>query len=420
MIRQLPIDPPSSPRLPRRRAFLGQGPILHTMASLSTFGLAAPLLLGSSLAIAGTVTQEKPQEFRYERPVGKALGVTVKETHDLLLTSLTTQFGEAEPVASPVAMRLRTKLESALAEEVADIGPGPRAIRRRYLTHAGEIQIVDPASVDEAAGTWNGVGIDLKSPMEGASVAFVPADGQPDGYGRHFDTVALRETALPKLAVPTDWSSFLPPAAPDGSRQIALGDEWDLDIAALESVVAPAGFLGWRVEKAKDGEAQPESSQQILRSFASGVGGNLQLAFDGEVQGSAKAKLQTVGVDPDHGRYGMIVVEFDLLFSADREEFVDSRRLAEDGELDVEVLGGDLELTLKGVASVYWSLDSARPFNASVNAEEVVKMTVRVLPPNRNDIVTQSMSMTGTLLNALNLKEVPLSPAERTIVTDPK
>ncbi|QDV07555.1 hypothetical protein Poly30_30810 [Planctomycetes bacterium Poly30] len=389
------------------------------MATTSTFALpgllllvAAPLSGGSSGAL-----QEKPQEFFYRRPIQKALGVTVKETHDLLLMSLTTQFGEADPVPSTVAMRLRTRMDSAMAEEAVDTGEGPGAMRRRYLAHEGEIQVIDPGSVDEVAGTWNGVTIALKSPLEGTSVAFVPADAQPGGFGRHFDALALRESALPKLSAPTDWSRYLKPADADGKHMIALGDQWTLDIALLEPLLAPAGFLGWRTEKPKEGEEKRESDQQILRAFTSGVGGNLQLGFDGEVSGTAEARLQTVGVDPDNGRYGQIQIDFDLTFRADREDFVDARRLEEDGEMDVEVLGGELEVGVKGVAFVNWGLALGRPFSCLVTGEESVVMTVRVLPPDSQNVVSQAMSMKGGLAHGLTFKELDLQPVKRTVVT---
>ncbi|MFT6833407.1 MAG: hypothetical protein ACJAZN_003591 [Planctomycetota bacterium] len=403
-----------------------------SLASLRLTGwalIAAPLTLAATQPIEGPASvgqpataaiQDKPIEFVFQRPVQRALGITVKETHDLLLTSLTTQFGEREPTASTVAMRLRTRLDVALAEEYADAGPGPDALRRLYLDAVGEIQVIDPASVDDVAGTWNGVGIALKSPLKDVSVAFVPAEGQPDGHGRHFDGAALRESALPKLAVPTDWSQYLPPVKESGGPHVAtLGDRWSLDAALLEPFLAPAGFMGWRTEKPKDGASPAESEGQILRAFATGVGGNLQQAFDGKVTGTAEARLLTVGVDPDNGRFGQIEIRFELGLRADPDAFVASRRLDDEGELDVDILGSDLEVRIKGIAVLNWGLDSGRPFSGLVNAEETVSMTVRVLPES-GDVVSQTMVMKGNLLNGLTFKELPLSPVKRTIVLDGK
>ncbi len=391
------------------------------MLNLSLITLSSALLASASptsISVAVPSSQDRAQEFVFVRPTTMALGVVVKETHDLTLKSLSTQFGEAPPKALEVAMRLRTRLDAALAEEVIDIGAGVNALRRRYLSLAGEIQVLDPASIDEAAGTSDGVGLPLKSPLEGLSVVFQPAASQPDGHGRHFDGRALRESALPSLAVPTDWSTFLPPTDdPSGVRRLVLGETWSLDPALLEPLLAPSGFLGWRTEKKNPGEGapEPESNSQVVRAFASGVGGNLHLAFDGELEGEATVKLVTVGVDPDHGRFGELNIQFVLNLQANRSEFIRSRRFEEEGELDVEVVGGDLSVRLAGTGVIKWGLDLGRPFAALVAADEDVTMTVKVRPES-GELVSQTIQMEGAVANGLKFRERAMAPIKRTVV----
>jgi hypothetical protein len=390
------------------------------MLTLSLITLSSATLMVAAQPTADPIApaQGNTQEFVFVRPTAQALGVVVKETHDLTLQSLTSQFGEEAPQSVEVAMRLRTRLDAALAEEVIDAGAGANALRRRYLSLEGEIQVVDPGSVNEEEGTWDGVGLPLQSPFEGLSVVFQPAASQPDGHGRHFDGRALRESALPSLAVPTDWSTFLPPSTDSsGVRKITLGDTWKVDPARLEPLLAPSGFLGWRTVKKdkKEGGQQPESSTQVLRAFASGVGGNLHLAFDGELEGEATAKLVTVGVDPDHGRYGEFNVEFSINLAANRNQFVQSRRIEGEGELDVDVVGGDLTVRLAGAAVIKWGIDTGRPFAALVAADEDVMMTVRV-QPETGDAVSQTIQMQGSVANGLTFRERPLAPIKRTVV----
>ncbi len=379
----------------------------------------AGLLLAATSSFAGASTaypQEKPQDFVFVRPANKAIRLTVKETHDLLLESLTTQFGDQAPVAATVAMRLRTRMETALGEETLALDAMPLGYRRRYLATQGEIQVIDPASVNPVDDTWNGVELKLESPMLNSSVAFIPAASQPGGYGRHYDTRAMREVFLPKLSAPTDWSSFLPPSTEAGGpSRAALGDSWPIDIRLMESLVAPVGYMGWRTEKPEDRKKEDESKQQVLRAFSSGVGGNLQWGFQGEVTGEATARLQTVGVDPDNGRFAQIEIKFDIGLRSQRDSFDSSRRFEGDGEMEVEMLGGELEMRLKGVALINWGLDLDRPFSGLVNAEESVAMTVRVLP-NAGEVVSQTISMRGALVNGLTFREMPLAPAKRVVV----
>ena len=381
-----------------------------------------PLLASAFLVSSAAPSQDRPQDFVFVRPTAQAMGVVVKETHDLTLQTLSTQFGDGPARPAEVAMRLRTRLDAALAEEVVDVGADVNALRRRYISLKGEVQVIDPSSVDEVAGTWEGVGIDLLSPFEALSVVFQPSAEQPGGYGRHFDGQALRESALPSLAAPTDWASMLPPTKDaSGVCKITLGDTWAMDPALLEPLLAPCGFLGWRTEKKdrKEGKTEPESNSQVLRAFASGVGGNLHLAFDGELEGEANAKLVTIGVDPDQGRYGEIAITFAVNLRSNRSDFVRSRRFADESEDDVEVEGGELSVRLEGVASLNWGLDVGRPIGALVTAQEDVMMTVTVRPPT-GELVAQTIQMQGTVANGLTFRDRKLAPIKRTIVEPAK
>ncbi len=347
--------------------------------------------------------------LRFERPERLGLSVITNETHDLVLQSLTTQFGDADPIEQPTAMRLRTRTQVAAVDEV----DGPTRLRRRFLDAEGTIQVMDPAAVDEAAGTWQGVEFSLKSPFPGVSVAFTPVPGQPGGFGRHYDSTALRESLLPRLATPTDWSTLLPAVDSDGApRALELGDTWELPIASLEPLLAPSGFMGWRA-------AEEGADEQVLRAFASGVGGNLHLAFDGDAEGDVTARLETVGVEGDDGRYAEIRVKFDIAMRGDRDEFVDDRRMESEGELDVDVIGALLVIGLEGEATIRWSLELDRPLRAIVAARESVEMTVRVLPEN-GQVVTQTIAMRGSLANSVKVSNVPLAPSKREAVEPPR
>lgn len=399
------------------------------MTLLSLVTLNSSLLASALLAPSGPVpatstsyAQDKPQEFTFVRPTRAAMGIVVKETHDLTMLSLSTQLGENPPVVTGgTSTGMRTRVDASIAEEIVDVGAEVNGLRRRYLALEGKVQLVDISSVNTENQTFEGLGLELRSPLEGLSVVFQPAASQPDGFGRHFDGVALREAALPSLSAPSDWSRLLPPAPKDSDAvMITLGDSWALDPALLEPLIAPTGALGWRRRKDEGKKAQdPTSDAQVLRAFASGVGGNLHLAFDGEVTGEANAKLVTVGVDPDHGRYGEVSISFALEFAADRQEFLNSRRLGGEGELDVDVVGGDLSVRLNGQATIKWGLDLGRPFAALTVAEEEVSMTVSIRPPS-GELASQTIVMKGALQNGLSFRERPLAPVKRTVVEQGK
>lgn len=386
-----------------RRVLSHRTSTMIALAALTALPLASLSNATESGASAGTA-------LRFDRPAKAGLAVTTSETHDLVLQSLTTQFGEEDAVEQPTSMRLRSRADVAVIDEAADAG----AVRRRYVAGEATLQIMDPSAVNEEEGTWQGFEIKLGTPVQDLSVVFVPAEAQPEGFGRHFDATPLRETVLPQLSAPADWGAFLPKAAADGERaELELGDEWKLDPMALEPILAPSGFMGWR-----PGE-EAVSDPQILRAFTSGVGGNLQLAFDGTVTGTASARLDTVGVDPDVGRYADITLKFDLAMRADRDAFVDDRRMESEGEMDVEMLGAQLSVALEGEGSIRWSLEQQRPVGGIVAARENVTMTVRVMPQSgdqQGQVVSQTIHMKGSIVNNLKCRTVALSPVKRTIV----
>ena len=395
------------------------------MTVLSLVTLHGSLLASALLAAPGPrptpstlIAQDKPQEFIFVRPTRTAMGIVINETHDLTMLSLSTQIGENPPVTSEGGSTgMRTRIDASIAEEIVDVGAEVNGLRRRYVALEGRVQLVDVSTINEEDETFQGLDFELRSPLEGSSVVFQPAASQPDGFGRHFDGVALRESALPSLAAPSDWSNLLPPAAKESEAvMITLGDSWALDPMSLEPLLAPTGALGWRRKKEEREEAQdPTSDAQVLRAFASGVGGNLHLAFDGEVTGEVSARLVTVGVDPDHGRFGEISISFTLEFTADRQEFLNSRRLGDGGELDIDVVGGELFVRMNGQATVRWGLDLGRPLSVLTVAEEEVRMAVSIRPPS-GELASQTIVMKGAVQSGLTFRDRPLVPIKRAVV----
>ncbi|MEM1453225.1 MAG: hypothetical protein AAF726_24720 [Planctomycetota bacterium] len=363
---------------------------------------ASALLLAGFVCLAPASAQTgRKYELRYDPPTDQALAMTTTEAHDLNLTELLLKRGDGEPIQQRAALQLRTRADALIADERE---PATGRLRRRFLDVAGVVQLVDPTSINEETGEWNGAEFKLTSPSVGVSVAFHPAKGQPDGYGRHFDGKALREPLLPRLAVPFDWSALLPPPGENGAASLELGESFTIRPEVLEPLVAPTGFLPWRGGKRAD--------PQILRAHASGLGGNLQIGFDGKVSGTVEGRLSEIGGDPDAGRYADLTYTFTIELEADRTDFVDERRLEREG--DLETRGAVLRAKLEGTCVVRWGLDGGLPVSASLGADETVQMSVRVQPPG-GEQAEQTMRMKGRLLNGIRFRTMPLSPPQRSV-----
>lgn len=358
------------------------------------------LVLSSAAALIGQ--EPATVAMRFDPPVGASLVVTSTETHDLLLEELVTRRGEGAPAPSEVALRLRSRLETSIAEGYREEAG---RLRRRYIALDGRLELVDPASVDEDSGEWRGDTLPLTSPFAGVSVTFQPAEEQPGGFGRHFDGRALREGFLPTLDAPFDWGRFLPEAAGGTPDDLKVGARWELPAEVLQPLLAPGGFLAWRGDEKAD--------EQIIRAFDCGVAGNHYLGFDGRVEGSVRARLKSVGGETPASRFAEVELEFDVTLRSDRSGFIEENRIEVEAVEGIKTLGARLAAQVKGGAVIRWSLTDHQPLGAVVLCDEVVELAVQVLPPDGVP-VEQSIRMVGGLANRLKFMVAEQLPPHRT------
>jgi len=340
-------------------------------------------------------------ELRFEPPAGASLAIAATETHDLLMESLLTRRGEQEPASAQIELRLRSKLETVIADGFREEAG---RFRRRYMDLAGRLDLIDPASFVEATGEWSGQSIELSSPFESVSVAFQPVPGRPGLFGRHYDGRALKESFLPTLEAPFDWGRLLALGPDQAAKAVQLGDRWSLPVEVLQPLVTPSGFLSWRGDESAD--------EQILRAFQSGVAGNTYIGFDGNAAGKVNAEVKAIGGDTPQSRYVELELEFDVTLRSDRSGFISENRIDVEAVEQVQTLGAQLAVNLKGGARVRWSIAENRPLGATVLCDEIVELAVQILPPE-SEPVEQSIRMVGGLANRLEFRQVDVVPPPR-------
>lgn len=391
---------------------------MSLLITLAVGALLSPISLGpTSLSPEGAVNGANPDpaaipvpfpaqeyELAFKRPADQALRTAVKESHELNLVSLTTQFDGGDPVPQPTAMRMQTLFEGQMGDEL-DAERG--WLRRHYLTLEGEVQIVNPNTVAGEDGVANGVTMPLTSNLDSVSVAFVPTENQRDGWGRHYDGVPYRESFLPRVSVPVDWGQYLPMDESGAPRAVKLGETWTLDRALLESLLAPLGQVPWMGDK--------DADRQIMRALGAGVGGNLHLAFSGEGKGDVTGRLMSVGGDPSGGRAAEIELRFDVSLKADRAGFLQRHGVEGEDLAELKTVGGDLVVGLVGGATIVWDLDAGRPRTVRIVADETVQMGVSVTEPGGR-LVRQDMEMRGGLVSTMTLELRPKTTPKRTEV----
>lgn len=355
-------------------------------------------------------TQETQSErLRFEPPLDAMLEVEVTEDHALVLTTQSKRIGEADPVVDRTGLRLWSGTKAKFVE-----GRDPKTGhgRRAYLPSTATLQLGQPKKTEDVDGE-RGPKMLLNSALAGVGVGFVPADGKQHagGLARHYDTArAGREGLLPELTGPLDWGLLL---TADGSLgagseaagpRAAEGSTWDVDPAALELLLAPAGMLDMRGDRATD--------PRMLRSFDAGIGGNLQRAFDGPVKGTAKAVVRSIEADANGDRTAVIDIDFALRTTSDQTQPTQERRGVTREEGGADVVSASLRLELEGKATLRWSLGRHLPKSVEVAAEESVAMQV-VLRGLAGAKVVQSTRMTGTLAVTSTVRSVAPAPSDR-------
>ena len=362
--------------------------MLHTLV-LS----AAPLLQAPA---------QDPIELRFDPPVGSALTITATESHDLLMESLLTTRGGGKAIPANIDLRLRSRLETVIADLHAD---DAGRLRRRYMDLSGRLEMVDPDSVNEATGEWKGDVLELSSPFKDLSVAFQPAASQPGGFGRHFDGRTLRESFLPVLEAPFDWGRFLALPAGRASRAVTLGDRWELPPEVLQPLLAPSGFLAWRGEE--------DADAQILRAFDCGVAGNMYIGFDGDVSGKVEAQVKEIGGDSPEALFVELEIAVDVTLRSDRSSFIKENRIEAETVEQVQTLGARLSVRVKGGVRLRWSVADQVPLGAFALCDEVAELAVQILPPE-GEQVEQRIRLAGGLANQLTFRQSPLEAPMRT------
>jgi len=317
------------------------------------------------------------------------------------MESLLTRRGAEAPASAQIELRLRSRLETVIAEGFREEAG---RLRRRYMDLSGRLELIDPKSFVEETGEWSGQVIELSSPFQSVSVAFQPIPGQPDRFGRHYDGRALRESFLPTLEAPFDWGRFLALAPDESGKAVQIGDRWTLPVEVLQPLLAPSGFLSWRGEESAD--------PQILRAFQSGVAGNAFIGFDGSAAGGVDVEVKVIGGDSPESRFVELELSFDVTLRSDRSDFVSENRVDVEALEQVQTLGAQLAVKFKGGARLRWSVAENRPLGATVLCDEIVELAVQILPPE-SEPVEQSIRMVGGVANRLEFRQVEVVAPQR-------
>ncbi|MEL6712505.1 MAG: hypothetical protein AAFP86_01945 [Planctomycetota bacterium] len=345
--------------------------------------LPAALLAHASASAGVESAQDERLDFERQDDLGLRISHTVAHLFSDGRASL--QRGDGDERELPNAFGISSRISASVVDEPR--GAARNGARRVYVSVAGALT----AGAPQPDGEVFGPEVKLASPLTGRGVAFVPTDGAPAGFGRHYDTVQeADERFLPRLEPPTDWSALAPTGDVTG---LSVGDEWDVDASALRCVLAPVGFLGL---DGGDPEVEGETplDPRMRRALQSGVGGNLQVLFDGRVDGRARARVTERAVDGRDGMVSVVEIEFLLTSASDRTAQLGDAHALGRGEPDTDVLSASVEFEIEGKATLRWSPELRRPTLVDVTAEESIVFTVGLVGESQ-EVSVETLRLSG-------------------------
>jgi hypothetical protein len=243
------------------------------------------------------------------------------------------------------------------------------------------------------------------SALEKASVVFVWVP-EEQGYGRHCDAREVDESYLPGLWEDTDFRAFLP----DGA--VEPGASWNVEASALARFLAPVGELRFNTERKDD--------VMTARLLSTGVGGDMQRLFDGEVSGGLSVTFDGTR-DEDGKRIAALRVnlsEFRIVYdhTAVAAQQLTKLEIASNTRYDK----AEMTFSLEGWGNLYWDLDGGHVH--SFDFEGTQRLLNRVISETsvsgtETGRATREnlLSLSGSLKIALSTRAVepPLVPGPK-------
>ena len=306
------------------------------MLTLTTLLLVAPV-------------QEAPVTLAWKSVPGE-LHHDWSTAHHLFVDRVTrTVDGEVVPMDSRFALRTERRLR-VTDELQAFAADRPTRFQRRY--REAELEVgTQPIGEEEApAATFK-----LTSELAGTSVlwTWVP---QEEAYGRYYDALEAKESALAPLREDLHLRALLPVGP------VAVGQSWDLDPLELEDVLEPGGDLSM---------SSTGGNALVRRNLGAGVGGGWQHLFTGRATGSVRAKLERV-----QDGQAFVTVTFDRVrYLADISEYVSSTAMGRETTAGLQIQGGRLTVDLVGEGTLVWDLDRGRAASLELELDQTVDIS---------------------------------------------
>jgi hypothetical protein len=339
--------------------------------------LAAPVLLAFTLA---------PSRVAFAPAEGSTAVKAFKSTVELPLDNMSmTMNGQENPMMPKMDMSITMKRNVGVTDEYVKVRENaPATLRRTFDELSNDVSL--SMQMDMGGGNDNSQDHDIPaaSELEGKTVVFT---WNPDTseYTKAFDPAEENGDLLKDLDEDMDLRCLLP------KDEVKEGDEWQIDVKKLVSILAPGGNLSLK----------PEDVDSDMMG-GMGMGGDMSDYLSELMEGDATGKFLGMR-EVDGKKLAAIRISVDISSSNDMTEKVlammKEMDLPEQAKnMDIDHL--DIEFSLKGEGELLWNLDAGRAQSFELSGPTQMTYDIGLgieVPGQGNMDIEQTMEMSGTM-----------------------
>jgi hypothetical protein len=345
----------------------------------STF---AALLASAGLCAASVVAAK----IEFAPPSGATATKSFQHTMELSLDNMNMLLnGEESPMMPDIEMSLTMEQLVKVTDTYVAVANGRPSKLSRTFDELGwdadiDVQIEMAGTSNDQNQTMSGA-----SELEGKTVAFAWSEEEA-GFKKSFEGEEGNAELLEGLEEDMDLRVLLPPG------DVAEGDEWEIDVSKLRSILSPGGNLAILPED------MPGLEEMMM---GGGLGGSMSDMvgdiLEGEASGTFKGYREV-----DGGKVAVIEVRIDVESSNDMtdavQEFMDEIELpAEIGEMELDHM--EMEFAFEAEGTLLWNVAAGRvhSFELSGDTDLKIDQGISISAQGQDMNMQQTVELSGTM-----------------------
>jgi hypothetical protein len=352
---------------------------MHTKKLLLVAALTAPVVSGLlALDWPGSRVKFAPAE-------GSSSVKTFENKGEFTLDNMSMTMNGNEMPSMEVDMTVSSDQKVVVTDEyVSNRDGSPKKLKRRFDDLANDTAVAFKMEMMGQSQN-NDKNIKSKSELSGKTVVFT-WDDESKEYKRAFEPAEEGGDLLEKLDEDMDLRALLP------QSEVKAGDEWDIDVKSLVTILAPGGNMQFKPE----GE---EADDDMGMGNMAGMGSMSDFLSE-MLEGEAKGKFEGER-DADGQKLAVIHVSIKIKSAKDMTEIVAEQMKKGKTPPGVESMSFDsmdIEFELEGEGELLWDLSKGRAhsFELSGPAHMNMDMAMKLTAGGQSLSLEQSMQMSGT------------------------